>query len=269
MRVFNTFLLLIIFSATKAQDASIKKVLFIGNSYIYYNNLPQICVGIAASMGDVLITDQSTVGGYSLKQHFTDTNTINKIKKGTQDYNNNKARMDWDYVVLQEQSTLLSYPDDAVERNVFTYVHYLDSTITKYNPTSKKIFYMTWGRKNGDKSRCATWPPACTYKGMDSIIALNYTLLAKKENGLLSPVGQVWNQLREKFPLLELYNADESHPSESGSYAAACSFYTILFGKDPVAIKYNYTLKPEIAADIRKVVQQVVYNNLSKWINGN
>lgn len=237
------------------------KVLFIGNSYVFFNNMPQICTGIAASMGDVLITDQSTVGGYSLQQHLADTNTIRKIKEGVPDYNTHE-RGSWDYVVLQERSQLPSYTIREVERQVFPYAHALDSTIHQYNPQAKTVFYVTWGRKNGDKFRCRTWQPVCTYQGMDSLLALRYKMMAEKENAMLAPVSAVWKYLRENSPAIELYNADESHPSEAGSYVAACSFYTVLFKKDPMRIQFDYKLDPLTAMTIRKAVKAVIYQSL-------
>ena len=90
-------------------------------------------------------------------------------------------------------------------------------------------FLPDWGRKNGDVSRCDKWPLVCTYKGMDSLLQINYTMMAKRYNSILSPVGSVWKYIRENYPSIELYNSDESHPSEAGSYAAACCFYTLFY----------------------------------------
>ncbi len=245
-----------------AQPSSQKplRVLFIGNSYTYYHNMPQIVTGIAASMGNVLVTDQSTVGGYTLRQHTANTTTLSKITQGTPDYNNQKARSSWDYVVIQEHSQLPSNPREKVSREVEPYVSTLDSTIHTHNPTAQLIFYQTWGRKNGDSARCADWNAVCTYEGMDSLTATTYRDLAQKHAGLLAPVGAVWKYLREHHPTLELYSADESHPSEAGSYAAACCFYTVLFNKNPADIPYNYTLNSTDATRIREAVKAVIFD---------
>ncbi|HTN18196.1 MAG TPA: PKD domain-containing protein, partial [Chitinophagaceae bacterium] len=68
-----------------------------------------------------------------------------------------------------------------------------------------------------------------------------------------------------RFPGIELYDADESHPSQAGSYAAACCFYTALFRKNPIAISYNYTLSTADAADIRTAVKAVAYDSMRYW----
>lgn len=56
-----------------------KEVLFIGNSYTYYNNLPDLVNEIALSFGDTLVHDSSTPGGSNFNAHSTNTQTLNKI----------------------------------------------------------------------------------------------------------------------------------------------------------------------------------------------
>jgi hypothetical protein len=75
----------------------------------------------------------------------------------------------------------------------------------------------------------------------------------------------VWHYLRNNNASIELYSADESHPSEAGSYAAACSFYTVMFRKNPANISFDYTLNSTDAANIRNAVKAVVFDSLSKW----
>jgi hypothetical protein len=230
------------------------RVLFIGNSYTYVNNLPQVTADIVSSAGDTLIFDSHAVGGYTLQLHSQDSATLNKIATGN-----------WDYVVLQEQSQLPSFSIGEVDTEVFPYARYLDSFIHHYNSCARTMFYMTWGRKNGDTSNCAIWPPVCTYFGMDSLLHLRYMMMADSNSGVVSPVGAVWRNIRANYPSIELYQSDESHPSGAGTYAAACTFYTAIFKKSPVTVSYNYTLPATDAANIRMAVKDVVYDSLSKW----
>ncbi len=234
-------------------------ILFIGNSYTHVNSMPQIVADIATSMGDTLVWDMSAPGGASFYDHCTDATTLAKIQAGN-----------WDYVVLQEQSQTPALPDVLVP-GMFTQARQLDSLINVYSPCSETIFYMTWGRKNGDASNCSfftvqyNWPWYCTYAGMDSVIRLRYRMMADSNAAAVSPAGAVWHYVRTHYPSIELYNADESHPSEAGSYAVACSFYTALFKKDPALINYSYTLGSTVAADIRLAAKKVVYDSMSYW----
>ncbi|MHC1707783.1 MAG: T9SS type A sorting domain-containing protein [Bacteroidales bacterium] len=236
------------------QTPGYKKVLFLGNSYTYANDLPGLLREVAASAGDTVEVDSNTPGGYTFQLHSNNIASLDKIMQG-----------DWDFVVLQEQSQIPSFPISQVESMCFPYAHILDSIINQYNSCGETMFFMTWGRKNGDASNCASWPPVCTYHGMDSLLRLRYQILADSNDAVLSPVGAVWHYLRDNFPNIELYSADESHPSPSGTYAAACAFYSSIFRKDPLDIVYNYTLSPVDAANIRYAASKVVFDSLMYW----
>jgi hypothetical protein len=253
MKYFFSILSLFISSLIFGQSQT-KRVLFLGNSYTDVNNLPQLLSDVATSMGDILIFDSNNPGGYTLQGHSTNAASLGKIMLGN-----------WDNVVLQEQSQLPSFPISQVEAEVFPFAHILDSIIKAYNPCSETVFYMTWGRMNGDASNCASWPPVCTYEGMDSLLNLRYRMMADSNHAILSPVGAVWHYVRQNFPSINLYQADESHPSIEGSYLAACTFYTTLYKKDPVLIHYSSTLSAVDAANIRTAVKLMVYDSLMKW----
>lgn len=235
-------------------NAQSKRALFLGNSYTNYNNLPQLTAILAGSAGDTLIVDSNTPGGYTLQSHSTNANSIGKIAQGS-----------WDFVVLQEQSQRPSFPQWQVEADVFPYAKVLDSIINKENPCAETIFYMTWGRKNGDASNCANWPPVCTYEGMDSLLNLRYRMMADSNDAIISPVGATWNYIRANYPNIGLYSPDESHPSPEGSYAAACCFYTVIFRKDPTLITNDASIDSTEAAQIRMATKAVVFDSLSKW----
>lgn len=228
------------------------KVLFVGNSYVYTNNLPQATADIAASCGDTLNFSSSAPGGYTFQQHLSNTTTQSLISQGG-----------WNFVILQEQSQLPSFPISQVENECFPYAQQLSQMIREKG-NEEVAFYMTWGRKNGDASNCANYPPLCTYEGMDSLLYERYTMMAEQNSAVISPVGRVWHYLRTHHPEIELYNSDESHPSVAGTYAAAATFYTILFKKSPLNAS-GLTLDANTAAAIRQAAQTVVFDSLDFW----
>jgi PKD domain/Secretion system C-terminal sorting domain len=231
-----------------------KRALFLGNSYTAYNSLPSLTEQVAIAMGDTLLTDSNTPGGYKFNQHCTDAFSLQKIALGT-----------WDFVALQEQSQTPSFPDWQVQADCYPFAKKLDSLITAANPCTETVFYMTWGRKNGDASNCASFPVLCTYGGMDSLIRLRYQIMAADNNAILSPVGAVWRYIINNYPAIELYNADQSHPSLAGTYAAACTFYTVMFRKDVSNMSFNSGLTAAEALDIRTAVKKVVFDSLAYW----
>jgi hypothetical protein len=241
------------FSITCGQNST-KRTLFLGNSYTASNNLPQMIDNVANSTGDDLIYDSYTPGGYTFMGHSTNTTSLNKIAQGN-----------WDFVVLQEQSQLPSFPDSQVQNQVYPYAQQLNNYINQQNSCTETVFYMTWGRKNGDASNCANWPPVCTYIGMDDLLNERYRFMAEENDAILSPVGAVWRYIRDNYPTIELYSTDGSHPSVAGTYAAACCFYTTLFRKDPEQITFTAGLSDEIATAIRTAAKVIVYDQLLEW----
>lgn len=230
------------------------KVLFIGNSYTQVNDLPQVISKLAESTGDAIVYEANTPGGSTFMQHLNNATTRALIQQG-----------DWDYVVLQGQSQEPSFPDAQFMNETYPYAKQLCEMVRQYNPSANVVFYMTWGRKNGDSGNCPFFPPLCTYEGMDSLLYLRYMTMAQDFDAMVSPVGALWHYLRDNNPGIELYSSDESHPSLAGTYAAACSFYTVFFRKNPQLITNDYNLSPDVANQIRIAAQTVVYDSLSKW----
>jgi hypothetical protein len=251
------FLLLIIPFLSFGQTDSLN-VLFIGNSYTATNNLPNIVSTIANSMGDYLYTESNLIGGATLQTHVNNTITNNLIMNG-----------DWDHVVIQEQSQYPSFPLWQVEQDVFPYAAQLNQFISDYNECGQTMFFMTWGRENGDTNNCPNWPPVCTYEGMDDLLHERYMIMANDNDAFVSPVGAVWRYIRDNQYDIDLYSADGSHPSFLGSYVAGVCFYTAIFQKDPLDIPWNeewdMVLSESDSEIIHEIVKIVVYDNLDEW----
>jgi hypothetical protein len=246
----TALLLLISFSAF----SQTKNVLFLGNSYIAVNNLPQMTTDLALSAGDTLITKNNTPGGYRMQYHAQDQTSLALIRS-----------QKWDHVVLQAQSQETSFRISQVQSNVFPYAKALCDSIRANDSCTTPMFYMTWGRENGDQSNCPGWPIVCTYEGMDSMINLRYRMMGDSNDAAVSPVGAVWHYIRANHKGIQLYSADESHPSKAGTYAAACTFYSVIFRKDPTNITDDLNLSAVDAENIRDAVKKVVFDTLSQW----
>ena len=105
---------IIICDAARGKENESLEILFIGNSYTYYNDLPDMLSKISSSFGDSIFYDQHTPGGYSLYAHSQDQLTIDKINQ-----------QNWDYVVLQDQSQRPSLSPSYVSTAVFPYAQQL------------------------------------------------------------------------------------------------------------------------------------------------
>ena len=204
------------------------------------------------STGEDMQYEMSAPGGCSFQQHCSVSSSY--IQQGN-----------WDYVVLQEQSQLPSFPEGQFMQECYPYAVSLCSMIRDYSPDAQIVFYMTWGRQNGDQQNCLYYPPLCTYEGMDSLLYLRYMMMAEDNHAWVSPVGAVWHYIRDHYPDVELYQSDESHPSYFGSYVAACSFYTVLTGRNPSNITWNGLLNESTALMAKNAAKTVVYDSLWKW----
>lgn len=199
-------------SAFAKQDDSIK-VLFVGNSYSYFWNMPQMVASMARSQGIEIITQQSTIGGANLEEHWQGKKTA-KTKALI-------AQGDWDFVVFNDRS--LSAIKDP---NKFFEYGKKFANLTQTHG-AKPVFYLTWARKYAPQQQAQ--------------ISKSYRLLADQTEALLVPVGEVWQQVLKQRAEINLYHPDGSHPSPSGAYLSALLFYKYISGKSVLTIPNRLT----------------------------
>lgn len=255
MKQYYLAILLALSSLTAAAHQHIR-VLFIGNSYTYVNDLPHTIAQLAAASGDTMDYDSSTPGGATLQQHCSNATTLSKIAQGG-----------WDYVVLQEQSQLPSFPPAQVQQQVYPYAHILDSLIHAADSCTETVFYMTWGKKNGDSANCAGYPPICTYQGCQDRLSASYIEMGQLNHATIVPAGEAWRRVIGQHQAFDLYQSDQSHPSIYGTYLTAAVFYGILFRKYVVVNGFvTAGISVTDAIDLRQAAQAVVADSLAKWL---
>jgi len=230
------------------------KVLFIGNSYTFVNNLPQLIYDVALANGDTMVFDSHCPGGYTFFNHTSDATTRAKINLGN-----------WDYVLLQAQSQEPAFSPSQVNSQTLPYAIALDTMIKNNNPCATTVFYQTWGRKFGDASNCAFYPPICTYTGMQNRLKQSYKMFADTTHGLMAPVGEAFRKSITNNPNLELYQSDQSHPSLEGSYLAACVLYEIFFQKSVLSNTYNPGIGTSTLTFLQTTAHNVINDSLLVW----
>ncbi len=218
-RTIISFLILLISTSGTMCFAQSKNdtlnVLFVGNSYIYFNNLPHIVSLISDSTGTKLITKKSTGPGATLSEHWFGKNGLKTkeiIKKGQ-----------FDIVILQEQSmTPISHPD-----SFYTYGSLLCKFIKENGATP--YLFLTWAREKVPQYQ--------------DDLNNAYLELSKKNSALVVPVGPAWSMAQKMRPNVELFDSDGSHPSNLGTFMTACMFTKILTGEIPKSLPRSYTTK--------------------------
>ncbi len=248
------YLASIISGALFAQDTA--RVLFVGNSYTYVNDLPQLVDDIANSKGNDLVHDSHTPGGNTMQQHSVNGTLMNKLDDD-----------EWNFVILQGQSQEASFSPGQVSSDVYPYAANLVDSIIANNSCAEPLFFMTWGRENGDASNCQFYPPICTYSGMQTRLSESYTEMSLNNASSLSPVGEVWKAVRTQYPSYNLYSSDGSHPSLLGSYLAACTFYEIIWQESAIGASYPSGITATEALNIQTITNQLVGQDLASWLS--
>lgn len=248
MRILILSVSLLLSNLLLGQDTL--RALFIGNSYMGVNNLPQMVQALSSSLGDVLVYDSNTPGGQTFQMQAA--NPVNYQKMAAQE---------WDYIILQGQSQEPSFPFEQVNSQTLPYAVQLADSAKAIQPCSQVNYFMTWGRQNGDPQ----WDSISTFDKMNARLRDAYLRIADSANAAVSPVGVAWKYIRDNHPGINLYQQDGSHPSLEGSYLAACVFYTALFHQSSFGSNYNPGIDPNTASILQTVASSIVLDSLNTW----
>ncbi len=167
-----------------------QKILFVGNSLTYYNNLPKILELVAKEYGVDIKTESLCYPNYALIDHLEDGLLQQYLVKNQ-----------YDYVIIQqgpssqEKGKKMLLRDGAVIKSLCE------------KQKSQLGYFMVWPSKQ-------------YYFTFDKVIE-NHQLAAKSTKSLLFPVGLVWKEYNELKRKESLYGPDGFHPSSAGSFLAA------------------------------------------------
>ena len=173
-------------------------ILYIGNSFTTRNDLPGMMRELASCAGRTVENEVISAGGASLRRHFNAGATA-KITGGK-----------WDYVVLQEQSTLPIKNRARFHENVREFVPAIEES------GAKLVLYMTWARKKEPENQ--------------KLLAEAYDEIGTDLGAVVVPAGRAWELMMASHDKPSLHAEDGSHPTVAGTYLAAYVFYAKLFG---------------------------------------
>ena len=172
------------------------RILFIGNSHTYMNDLPACVKALAREEGYSCEVTMLAHGGWYLSQHVKEPQTKFNMMHG-----------DYDYIVLQEHS----HPFDRTD-NYRSAVKTISAWADKAG--SRIVIYGTWARKDDKASQ-------------DYMNNINREI-ADKNGAILAPVGEHWWSYIDSRPDLELYDEDGAHASRAGTEFAAKIIWTAI-----------------------------------------
>jgi len=166
------------------------RILFVGNSLTYANNLPELVKKVGARNDIRIQTDMLAFSNYALEDHWNDGKLQSLIADGK-----------YNYVVVQQGPS--SQADGRAM--LLDYGERIKTLCDKQD--AKLAFYMVW-------------PARANYHTFDGVIA-NYSVAASQTNSILCPVGQLWKAYFDSTQDFSYYGSDGFHPSLAGSQNAA------------------------------------------------
>ena len=213
--------ILYLFSCLAGQDKNKENILFIGNSFTFYWNLPLVVEAMANERNYNYDITQSTASGSSLKDHWFENDELkSKTLIATGRY---------DRVVLQDYSL------NPLQNLVESRMYFTD--------------FIEWVKaNNGAPYIYATW----MYKGIsnnnyDVVDPIQDALqpIADKTGAVMVPIDQAFRTLQKRHPNIPIFMSDNKHPSPVGTYLAACVYFRIFTGESPLGLARRYERKDE------------------------
>ncbi len=242
-------------------------MLFVGNSYTYFHSMPRMVKELAKAAGQEVEVRAFTRGGATLLELELHPELRALFTEK------------WDYVVLQEHSTL-GFSTWNGELNINDPAYFLQGARLLAQraklSNAKVILFSTWGRK--------------AHPEFQPFLDYAYASAGRELNATVAPVGQAWASIREQQPGIDLFDRDGTHPSPRGSYLSACVLVRTMFGHPctglPITLRgiplnvlgqreegrdVEYVnLKPEVGAALQQAADQaeVVLGVYPPWPNG-
>ena len=192
-------------SGTEPASGQSLRLLFIGNSYTYFNELPALVKALGDSAGLHLEVESVTFGGVSLEDHWQEGTARARL-----------AASRWDIVVLQQG------PSSRPESRVL-----LLDYATRFNEEIRQA--------GGQPAFYSVWPAQSRPQDYDGARD-SYALAADSLDGMLFPASEAWRAAWRRDGGLALYGPDGLHPTRLGSYLVGLVMVGELTGRSPVGL---------------------------------
>ncbi|MDO4278731.1 MAG: hypothetical protein Q4C69_07865 [Lachnoclostridium edouardi] len=210
------------------------KILFVGNSHTYVNNLPGMFLELAFAGGHNVDVYDLTEGMYYLEMFADPEDELGAILYQA------LTEEKWDFVFLQDNTNAAF---SKAEEKMFPYARILNEKIK--NAGGQTGFFMTWSPEDGTGIFGA--------ETVQKALSQSYQTIARELDSLLLPGGDLFMEALSQDSELQLWGEDGQHPSETGTYLTACAVYALLFQETPEGNQYIDVLDQETAGRLQKI----------------
>lgn len=223
------------------------RVLFIGNSYTYFNSLPEMFSALSEAEGFPNETFSHVKGGWTLEKMADAADEVGALVAET------LAEKRLDVVFVQEQS-LRPVTD---REKFFEGVRALYEKIRKSG--ARTVMYETWARSTESED---LEKYGLTNKSMTEGLIDAYGRIAEELGIEVSRVGHAFYEVHTHHPEIELYDKDKTHPSYAGSALAALVHFATVFRRSPIGVKWRAELeRPEWQSVLEAAAHRAVFGD--------
>ena len=229
------------------------KVLFLGNSYTYYNALPKVFAKLSSLNGKKAVVKTVARGGMRLSNHSKNESVESLIQ-----------RESFDWIVLQEQSTT-PLTDQNQMYEAIRALHKVSKP-----RRSNLLLFLIWARKYAKNLNVKLgdqryFDRFATSEDAQRELTRIHKAIADEINCEIAPVGNVWQEVHNKNHRLHLWESDRSHPTKVGSYITAMVFYASIYNALPIRHLATCPLNPIELDQVNKIIQLEVLGRKEFW----
>ncbi len=217
------------------------RILFLGNSLMFFNDMPSLFRNLAEKSGKEVYVDSVTRGSATISDFahsFTDV--------GSQAYRKLQTER-WDYVIIEPSRRITPYENT-------TFAAELESARTMQKLAASAgaeiLLYCVWGNNDGTLTEYNATDPTAMIKGQvhyDYTRKMHVEFLKEVSTRIATELGGVgvidagyaFENSMKTYPNINLYDTDLRHPSLEGSYLAAACVYATIYNESPENIGFT------------------------------
>ena len=229
-------------TTTDQAPGEVKTLLWVGNSFFYYNNSMHGHVTrlLQAGGGKGYRSTSATISGSGLNwhdvaAHFKPDGVASYSFVGDNEVRFNSFDKPFDAVLMMDCSQCPVHPQLRTKFYESAARH--SATVREHG--AEPMLFMSWAYK--DKPE------------MTAQLAAEYIRAGQQNRALVVPAGLAFAESVRRRPELDLYVADKRHPSLAGTYLGACTVLASVYGQSPVGNSYTAGLPADLAAHLQQV----------------
>ncbi len=234
------------------------RVLFLGNSLIFFNDMPKMFEDLCNFEGIPMYVDSVTQGSCTMSLLATVETNI-----GFQAYEKLTTE-EWDYVIIEPSRRATPFEDSVFNAELEAAV-VLDELAQEAG--AETLLYSVWGLNKGETGvykqvgydSIKTGTHAITRSAHCHYMSYFNEAVSEKLGGRkIIKAGYAFENSIAAYPSTNIYYTDDQHPNTTGSYLVACTIFDTMFGEEVNGARYTASLPNQTAYNMQSIADTTV-----------